>query len=44
MFKIHVLGTGQMIQWLRALAALSVELGLIPSTNMMAHTCLYLQF
>lgn len=36
--KIHVLGAGQMVQRLTAWLALPVDLGLIPSTNMMLTT------
>jgi hypothetical protein len=31
---------GEMAQWSRALAALAEDLGLVPSTHMMAHNCL----
>ena len=42
---IPVLGAEEMAQWLRALlAALPEDLGSIPSTYTMAHTCLLLQF
>ena len=33
-------GMGQMVQWVRALAALSGHLGLIPSTYLVAHNIL----
>jgi hypothetical protein len=33
----HDLGKGEMAQWIRALAALAEDLGLIPSIHIMAH-------
>ncbi|CAH6901579.1 Dclk2 [Phodopus roborovskii] len=33
--------TGEMAQWLRALAALPEDLGSVPSTHMATHSCLY---
>jgi hypothetical protein len=36
--------TGEMSQWLRALAVLPEDPGSSPSTHTAAHTCLYLQF
>jgi hypothetical protein len=37
-------GAGEMSQWLRVLAALPEDPGSIPSTHMIAHNCVYLQF
>ena len=34
-----IIGTGEMAQKLRALAALAEDLGVIPSTHMAAHNC-----
>lgn len=42
-FKIHLM-TGQISLWLRALAALSGDWGLIPSTHMVTHNSLSYQF
>jgi hypothetical protein len=36
-----VQGAGEMVQWLRVLTALPEDLGLIPSTHMMANNSLY---
>ena len=36
-FKITMVGTGEMVQWLRALAPLPEDPGSIPSTHMAAH-------
>lgn len=40
--KIGQSGTGEMTQWLRALAALPEDPGLIPSTHVAAHNSLEL--
>jgi hypothetical protein len=37
-------GVREMAQWLRALAALAKDLGLVPSTHRVAHNHLILQF
>ena len=34
-----ILGTGVIVQWLRALTDLPEDLGSIPSTHMAAHNC-----
>lgn len=44
LIKPSLSGTGEMAQWLDALATLPVGLGLIPSTNMAAYNGLELQF
>lgn len=38
------IGSGKMAQWLRALAALEEDLGLVPSTHMLVFNHLKLQF
>ena len=38
--RIRIVGPGEMTQWLRAVAALLEDLGLIPSTHIAAHNCL----
>jgi hypothetical protein len=42
--KHHKTGAGEMAQRLKALAALPEDPGSIPSTHMVAHNCLQLQF
>lgn len=36
----HKKGAGKITQWLRALASLAEDPGLIPKTHMVAHNCL----
>jgi hypothetical protein len=36
----YVLGAGEMVHWLRALAALAGNLDLVANTHMVAHICL----
>lgn len=40
-WKRHKEGAGDMAQWLKALAALAEDLGLIPRTHVSAHNVCY---